>query len=177
MTDRTQLFIREFLVDHNGAAAAIRAGYAPKSAKHRAHKLLRKRAVRDAIRELSAQQLARAELSAASVLEQARRLLFFDIGLCYDAKGNALPIHRIPADTRAAIIGAETIIKNAQAGDGVTDTVLKLKVEGKARVLEVLMKHFGLVTERVEVIDADRLIKRIAGTRARLAAARKALTP
>lgn len=89
-------------------------------------------------------------LSAQRVLEELRRLAFADIGVLYDKDGNVRPIHEMTREERAPIAGLETIIKNAAAGDGHTDTVLKVKTWDKVRALEQLAKHFGLLTERVE---------------------------
>lgn len=49
LTPKQQRFIQEYLIDLNGAQAAIRAGYAPGSAKVRASRLLDNPAVADAI--------------------------------------------------------------------------------------------------------------------------------
>lgn len=46
LTPRERLFVREYLADLNGTQAAIRAGYAGKSAAAQASRLLRKEAVR-----------------------------------------------------------------------------------------------------------------------------------
>ena len=51
LTPKQQRFVEEYLVDSNGAAAAVRAGYSPKSAKVIACKLLTKAHVRTALEE------------------------------------------------------------------------------------------------------------------------------
>ena len=43
--------------------------------------------------------------------------------------------------------GLETVVKNAAGGDNHTDTVLKIRLWDKLRALELLMKHFRLVTD------------------------------
>jgi hypothetical protein len=43
------------------------------------------------------------------------------------------------------------LIKNAKAGDGVTDTIHKLRFWDKTKALDTLAKHFGLVKERIEL--------------------------
>ena len=54
------------------------------------------------------------------------------------------------------------IIKNARAGDGQhTDEVHKFRLWDKTRALEALAKHFGLVTERLEVSGWDKLSARL----------------
>ena len=45
----------------------------------------------------------------------------------------------------------EIVKKNVAAGDGHTDTVLKVSVWDKMKALEQLAKHHGLVTQRVDI--------------------------
>lgn len=97
-----------------------------------------------------AKMMARNELSAERVLEEQRRIAFFDIRQLFDTAGNLKPIHTLDAETAAVVASLEVIIKNAAAGDGHTDTVHKLKVWDKPKVLEQLAKHFGLLTDRLE---------------------------
>jgi len=90
------------------------------------------------------------ELSATRVLTELRRLAMSDIRQLFDEQGNLRPIHTLTADQAACIAAVEVVIKNAKAGDGVTDTIYKIKLWDKPRTLEMLAKHFGLMTERVE---------------------------
>lgn len=89
-------------------------------------------------------------LTAERVLEELRRLAFSDVGSLFDEKGKLRPLHEMTREERSAIAGLEVIVKNAEAGDGHTDTVHKVKVWDKTRALEQLAKHFGLLTEKVE---------------------------
>ncbi len=54
MNSRQRAFAREYAVDHNGAAAAVRAGYAEGRAKQTAHDLLLKPDVLDEVARLDA---------------------------------------------------------------------------------------------------------------------------
>ena len=91
-----------------------------------------------------------AELSGARVLEELRRLAFADLRDLYDEDGNLKPLHTLTAEQAACIAGLEVVKKNLTAGDGEVDTVIKIKVWDKPRTLEMLAKHFALLTERVE---------------------------
>jgi hypothetical protein len=75
----------------------------------------------------------------------------------FDGDGNLKPIQDLTEEQGAVLASLEVIIKNAKAGDGVTDTVHKFKLWDKTRALEALAKHFGLVTERLEVSGWDKL--------------------
>ena len=150
LSPKQQRFVAEYLIDLNGKQAAIRSGYAPKNAEIQASRLLRSGKVADAVAAAKAKQLDTAELTAARVLEEYRRIAFADIRGYFDAAGNLKPIHQLTEEQGSALAGLEVIIKNAKAGDGVTDEVHKFKLWDKTRALESLAKHFGLLTEKVE---------------------------
>jgi hypothetical protein len=61
-------FVQEYLVDRNGAAAAVRAGYAPKAARQQAYELLTRPDVAAAVRLGEAEIATRAQLTRASVM-------------------------------------------------------------------------------------------------------------
>lgn len=65
--------------------------------------------------------------------------------------GKLLPLEQWPPDCQALLEGVEIIIKNAEAGDGHTDTVHKVHLAKKLGALEILAKHFGLLNEKVDV--------------------------
>ena len=150
LTAKQQRFIAEYLIDLNATQAAIRAGYSSATASSAGHGLLRKLEIADAVVEGKRAQLASSGLSAMGVLEELRRLAHSDVGDVFDATGSLLPVAQIPLETRCAIAGIEVVIKNAQAGDGHTDTVHKIKFWDKGRALELLAKHLGLLVEKVE---------------------------
>lgn len=150
LTLKERRFVSEYLVDGNGLQAAIRAGYAPKSAHVTASRLLRKPNVKAAVDAKRAKQLESTDLTAARVLEEMRRLAFSDVRQLFDEHGNLRPLHTLTAEQAACIAGVEVIIKNAKAGDGQTDTVHKIKIWDKPRTMEMLAKHFGLLMEKIE---------------------------
>ena len=68
MTPRQERFVQEYLIDRNGAAAAVRAGYSPRTSRQIAHKLLTKADVAAAVRQGEAQLAAEAQLAREEVL-------------------------------------------------------------------------------------------------------------
>ena len=137
-------------MDLNATQAAIRAGYAKKAANREASRLLSKVDIQALITKGQAKHLAQADLTATRVLEEMRRLAFSDVRDLFDKAGNLRPIHTLTAEQSACISGLEVIIKNAKAGDGITDTIHKVKVWDKPKVLDMLGKHFGILTEQVQ---------------------------
>lgn len=150
LTPKEARFVSEYLIDYVGSDAAKRAGYAPRSAAVTASRLLAKPAIKAAVDAKRAQLLGSTDLTATRVLEEMRRVALSDVRTLFDTDGNLKPLHTLTADEAACIAGLEVIIKNAKAGDGVTDTIHKIKVWDKPRTLEMLAKHFGLLTEKIE---------------------------
>lgn len=150
LNPKQQRFVSEYLIDLNATQAAIRAGYSKKTAEQQGFDLLRKPEIAAAVSAGKAKQLASADLTAARTLEELRRLAFSDVRNLFDEGGNLKPLHTLSAEDAACIAGLEVIIKNAAAGDGVTDKVHKIKIWDKTKTLDSLAKHFGLLTERVD---------------------------
>ena len=158
LTDKQQRFVAEYLVDLNAKQAAIRCGYSPRTAESQGSRLLSNAKVAASVAEGQAKRLKSADLTATRVLEELRRLAFSDVRGLFDERGNLRPLHELNDEQAAAIASLEVVIKNAKAGDGETDTIHKIKVWDKTRSLEMLAKHFALLTERVNH-DGELLIK------------------
>lgn len=150
LTPRQARFVAEYLVDLNLTRAAICAGYSPDTAASQASRLLKNVKIMAAVSKGKAAQLSAAELTATRVLEELRRLAFSDVRSLFDKAGNLRPLHELTAEQAAAIASLEVVKKNVAAGDGVVDTVHKVRIWDKTKALDSLAKHFGLLTERVE---------------------------
>lgn len=138
-------------MDLNATQAAIRCGYKAANADVTGPRLLRNVAVRDAVAARQAQQLVTTDLTAARVLEEYRRLAFCDTRQFFTADGNLKPIDKLTPEQGSQLSGIEVIIKNAKAGDGVTDEIHKIKLWDKTKALDSLAKHFGLLKETLDV--------------------------
>lgn len=165
---RERRFVKEYAKDLNGKAAAQRAGFAKPSAHVRASQLLARPDVQAALKVEIDARMAGAELTSGRVLEELRRLAFVDVTGIFDEFGNVKPFDVMPVELRSAIHGIETVLKNAKAGDGVTDEVLKVKTYDKTKALEMLCKYFGLLVERIEVTGTITLAQKVAAARKRL---------
>jgi hypothetical protein len=79
-------------------------------------------------------------------------------------------------DTEAMLIGGyEVVIKNAAAGDGHTDAVLKVRLRDLSNYVEMAAKHFALLTDVVKVDIEQALHERLDRGRQRNAEARALL--
>lgn len=113
--------------------------------------LLAKPSIKAAIAAKTAVQLGKIELTGEMVKERLRLLAFQDIRQLFDEHGDLRPLHTLPDDAAVLVAGLEVIIKNAAAGDGVTDRIHKIKVVDQVKPLELLAKHFGLLQETLQV--------------------------
>lgn len=151
LTPKRARFVAEYLVDLNATQAAIRAGYSPRSAKVEGCRLLTNADVAAAIQDGKAAQFARAGISADRVLEELGRIGFVDMRGFWDEAGNLKAIKDLDEAQGAVLAGFEVIKKNAAAGDGVVDTVHKIKVWDKPKALETLARHLGLLKDNATV--------------------------
>lgn len=172
LNELQERFAAEYVKDVNATQAAIRAGYSRKTAHAIGARLLKHVEVKALIDRMQAKVLDKAELSAARTLEEMRRLAFSNVQDLFDESGDLKPIHTLTREQAACIASLEVIMKNATAGDGKVDRVLKIKVWDKPKVMEMLGKHFALLVERVQLEAGDSLIEALHAGRARAAAAR-----
>lgn len=74
LTDKQELFAREYLKDLNATQAAIRAGYSAKTAKETGYENLTKPHLQEFIAELNTERMNRVQVDADYVLRQAVKL-------------------------------------------------------------------------------------------------------
>lgn len=99
-------------------------------------------------RERAIQQ---AEITAERTMLEIARLAFADRRGVWKIDGSLKPLHEWTPDEAACLEGLEVIKKNAEAGDGHVDVVHKVKLAAKRDALQILAKHFGLVTDKLDV--------------------------
>lgn len=152
LTPKEAMFVREYLVDLNGTQAAIRAGYAPKSAKVTASRLLTKANIRAAIDEAKQIRVQRIEISQDRILQELGKIGFSDNRRLYDANGRIRPIHELDDETAGAISAIEVVSRPLRGGKkGETEQVAKVKFYDKRAALVDLGRHFGMFREQVDV--------------------------
>jgi hypothetical protein len=97
-------------------------------------------------------------LTVESTVEAIRRGQQYDIRRLLNEKGQFKPLHELTEEEAWCIAGAEVVLKNAEAGDGHTDKVLKLKFIDRRGYVELAAKHQGMLSEKVQV-QGDLVIK------------------
>jgi hypothetical protein len=112
-------------------------------------------------------------LSVETTVEAIRRGQQYDIRRLLDESGNFKPVHELTEEEAWCIAGVEVIIKNAAAGDGHTDRVLKLKFVDRGRYVELAAKHLGMLVEKLELKGDDALMQALLAGRKRAAESQK----
>lgn len=134
LSPKQAMFVMEYLIDLNATQAAIRAGYAPRSASTEGARLLANDKVQAYIDDLMDARAHRMLISQDKVVRELARVALFDPHQVYDEEGRLRPIRDMPADIRAAI----SSIKHLSDGS------IEVKFWDKNSAIDKLMKHMGL---------------------------------
>jgi phage terminase small subunit len=159
---KQERFCEEYVIDFNGAQAAIRAGYSNKTAKEIAANLLTKINVQEYLAELKAKVSAHAHKSAADIRRELERVGFSDIKnvVSWNESGMAM-LHNsddIPDDISAAIESVEITedayeVKGSKSKEGAQQRFIlkqKVKMHNKISALKELVRIEGMITDKVE---------------------------
>ena len=165
LSSMQERFCLEYIVDHNGAAAAKRAQYSEDTAAEQACRMLKAPKIKDRIAELMDEQAERTQITADRILVELFRLATVDLSEAFDAHGHLLRIDEMPANVRRSIAGFE--IDALYEGSGrdkfhVGETK-KIKLYDKIRALELLGKNKKLFTDKLDVSGTLKLEDLVAG--------------
>jgi len=159
LTDRERVFVREYLVDLNGTAAAIRAGYAPNSAAKHTHRVFNRPRVKAAIEAAMATRARALEITAENVLREIALLGFANMMDYFTPQedGTAyVDLSRLTREQAAAI--TEVQVEEFVSGRGAAGREVrrvKIKLADKKGYLELIGKHLGMFTQRHEHTGKD----------------------
>ncbi|QFT84960.1 Terminase small subunit [Halomonas sp. THAF12] len=155
LTARQSRFVDEYLVDLNGKQAAIRAGYAERSAEGTASRLLSNAKVAEAIAQRKAQRSERTKVDADYVLHRLVEIDQMDVADILADDGSILPIREWPMAWRRTLSGLDVSELWEHNGDTREQIGLlkKIKWPDKVKNLELLGKHVDVQAwrERQEI--------------------------
>ncbi|BAS48397.1 bacteriophage terminase small subunit [Aggregatibacter actinomycetemcomitans NUM4039] len=132
LRDKQKRFIQEYLIDLNATQAAIRAGYSQKTAYSIGQENLNKPEIQRGIAEAQNKRSERTQIKQDDVI----RMLLENIEI---------------ASGKKAVIKTE--IRKSEDGELVGDDIAQFVYESSSvnRSLELLGKHLGMFSEKVEV--------------------------
>jgi phage terminase small subunit len=151
LTEREELFCREFICDYAGNATRSYLRAFPHvtygTAKTEGNRLLTNPDIQARIAELKEERNKRLELSADRVLKELVKLAFYDPRDFFDSDGRLKPVDELDPDHAAVIAGIETFHKTiGDDKDGIC-VLTKIKLPDKNTALEKLGKHLMLWKE------------------------------
>lgn len=125
------------------------------------------------IRELIAERLAAAGVTAERTKAEIARIAYHDVRKIFDEEGNLLPVHKLDDDTAAGItsIKVETVYRG-RGENAIPVTVMQYKFAPKMEALGLLAKHFKIVGDVDEATNnlADALAARLNAAKRRTGA-------
>jgi phage terminase small subunit len=166
LTPKQKCFVGEYLKDLNATQAAIRAGYSPSSAAEIGYENLRKPQIATAISQAFKARAERTRVEGDRVVLELARIGFSDLreiaswgegGLAYKASDE------LTDEAAATIAGiVETVTRTK---DSRKRRTLTIKLHDKLRSLELLGRHLGIFTDRIEMSSpsADGFVIRLQG--------------
>jgi phage terminase small subunit len=161
LTPKQRRFVEEYLVDLNGAQAAIRAGYSSDSAKEMAYENLTKPHVAEALREAQARLSKRTGLTAERVLDELQKLAFANMQDFMRVTSSGEPYIDVSLLTRdqAAALQEFTVEDYTEGrGDDARDVKrVRIKIADKRAALVDLGKHLGIFADitKHQQLDAN----------------------
>ncbi|QYH18026.1 terminase small subunit [Enterobacter sp. DNB-S2] len=138
LTDKQELFAREFIVDLNATQAAIRAGYSEKSSRNQGARMMANDDILDRIAELKAERNEQVGVDAAYVLRRLTEIDQMDVIDILLANGELKPIKDWPKVWRTTLSGMD-VVEMASADSAAL--LKKIKWPDKVKNLELLGKH------------------------------------
>lgn len=174
--NREEVFAREYVKDLNGARAAIAAGYAKKSARVTASRLLTKANIKAQIAELQQKHLEKCDITAERVLAEIGRLGFANM-LDYiktQPDGSAFTdLSKLTRDEAAAIHEIIADEYTEGRGEDARDVKrTKIKLADKRGSLELLGRHLRIFTDKFEVTGLENIAEALKRARGRMRDAR-----
>lgn len=140
LTDKQELFAREYLKDLNATQAAIRAGYSEKTANEQGAQNLAKLSVANRISGLKAVRNQEIGIDASYVLRRLVEIDQMDVLDILLANGELKPIKDWPKVWRTTLSGMDV---TEMAGDA-AGLLKKIKWPDKVKNLELLGKHVSV---------------------------------
>ena len=144
-------FVDEYLIDLNATQAAIRAGY--KKTEYtdtNANKLLENTRIREAIDKAMAERSKRTGTNQDRVIQELARIAFVNPQNVINAEDGS--VREDATEDDLACIQAVKV--KTMSGDKGYSEEREVRLNDKMKALELLGKHLGMFTDKVE-LDAD----------------------
>lgn len=142
---RKLIFAQEYLIDFNGAQAAIRAGYSENTAASQASRMLKDANVKAFLDEKVKEREKKLEATAENVVTELSKIAFVSVDDFYNIDGSVKQLNELEPHVRSALQSYQ--IKTIYVGSGEDKEAIDIpvfKAYDKVKTLELLGKHFKL---------------------------------
>ncbi|WP_337015704.1 terminase small subunit [Pantoea agglomerans] len=152
LTDKQEMFCREYLIDLNATQAAIRAGYSDKTANRTGSENLSKPDIAQRIIDLKSERNERVEVNADYVLRRLVEIDEIDVLDILKDDGGLKMVHEWPKVWRTTLSGLDILTTVTNFDETTMENILKkIKWPDKVKNLELLGKHVAVQAFREQV--------------------------
>jgi len=162
LTGKQQAFVDEYICDFNASRAAIAAGYSKKTAKATGSENMTKPAIQAAVQEAIEAREKRVHRTADEVINLLWAATELDpIEYCKIVEGGEvqmLPLDEIKPEVRIMLRKIKQKHKITESADGskmFCENDLEYSIPSFEKMIELLMKHHGLLIDRGELTGKD----------------------
>ena len=151
LTEKQKRFCDEYLIDLNATQAAIRAGY--KKSEYtdtNASKILENTRIKEEIDKRMAERSKRTGINQDRVIQELARIAFVNPRNVINPEDASVKKSAVEDDL-ACIQSVKVKVVEGEKG---TSTEREVKLNDKMKALELLGKHLGMFTDKVE-LDTD----------------------
>lgn len=166
LNDQQRIFCNEYVIDRNGARAAIRAGYSPKTARSKASQLLTNINVKKYVEERLGDAIKRLEIQQDRVYRELVRVGLAniqDVVSWSDGRVTFKDSAALNEDITAAVTEVKRTVKKIPYGDEyIEEEQMSLRMADKYRALKDLVtiaqmvKGKGENATNVTIVDERR---------------------
>ena len=146
LTEKQRRFAAEYLIDLNGTQAAIRAGYSARTANEQASRMLANVSIQQAISEAMAERSKRTGVNQDRIVQELAKIAFLKITDVVDREGRIK--ENASEDDLACIESIKYKHSDTETG---SSTEREVKAASKLKAMELLGKHLGMWTDRLDV--------------------------
>ena len=156
LTDKQEMFCREYLIDLNATQAAIRAGYSEKTANRVASENLSKLDIQNRVSELKEIRNTQLDVDGTYVLKRLIEWDQLDVLDILTDTGSFKPISEWPKVWRTSISAMDVSTLMKQEED-IETRIMKVKWPDKVKNLELIGKHVDVQAfkDKVDLSSED----------------------
>lgn len=145
LTTKQQRFVEEYLIDANGAAAAVRAGFSDRYPDRQAHTLLKNSEIAAAVDAAKEQRSLEVGIDSRWVLNSLVEEATADLSQLFNpATGDLRPVHEWPMIWRTGLVQGleiEVLFDGHGKDRKQIGIVKKIKLDSRIRRKELIGKH------------------------------------